>query len=114
MKPIQEDDLSFRSWNPADDEPANRLKDVNLSQVNPATKEEFSCGKFRQFQQGDARTTAERQLSVRDPLEFESRYPSGKLQSASFMDLRPDKKPEFCVASETFAKAKPWTAVKEI
>ena len=112
-KPIQEDDFIVRSWNPADDEP-NRLKDVNLSQIDPATKEEFSCGKFGNFSKAMREQLRNASYPFVIQLEFESRYPSGKLQSASFMDLRPDKKPEFCVASETFAKAKPVDSSKEI
>ncbi|MEK7653696.1 MAG: hypothetical protein AAB345_00235 [Patescibacteria group bacterium] len=100
-KPIQEDDFIVRSWNPSETDP-KRLKDVNISQLDPTTGKEFNCGKFGNFNKAmrEQLQTATYPLVIQ--LEFESRYPSGKLQSASFMDLRPDKKPEYCVASESF------------
>ncbi|TSC83009.1 MAG: hypothetical protein G01um101419_362 [Parcubacteria group bacterium Gr01-1014_19] len=103
-KPLQEDDFIVRSWNPSETDP-KRLKDVNISQIDPATGKEFNCGKFGNFgkQMREQLQTTAYPLVIQ--LEFESRYPSGKLQSASFMELRGDKKPEHCIASESFSKA---------
>ncbi len=99
-KPILEDDFIVRQWIPA---PDGHLKEVVLLQIDPATKEEFVCGKLgsftkkmREFLKNEATYPLVMQI------EFEMRFKSGKIRNARFLRLRDDKTPSECIAPKNY------------
>lgn len=104
-KPISEDDFLVREkvFRPGGKE----LKELVLLQIDPQTGEEFECGKLGSFTAAERAKLAAAAVPLVVQAEFESRYPkSGKIRSARYVRLRTDKKPEDCVAPQSFA-AKP-------
>ncbi len=100
-KPIYEDDFIVRRWLASKTDP-ERMKEVELLQIDPKTGKEFSCGKLGGFS-NDMR---EKLKKIRYPIvmqvNFDGRFASGKLDNARFADIRKDKKPKDCVAPKGF------------
>jgi ATP-dependent DNA ligase len=97
-KPIYEDDFIVRRWIPRKNNPS-MVKEFVLSQIDPETGKEVDCGKC-----GSGLTNAERLEFAHDSLyplvvevRFYDRFASGKLQFASIVRIRDDKKPEECL-----------------
>ncbi|MEK7192359.1 MAG: hypothetical protein AAB646_02505 [Patescibacteria group bacterium] len=105
-KPILEDDFIIRSWIPSEKN-LNLVKEVVLLQVDPVTGREFSCGKFGGFTKKMRTDLAAANYPLVMQIEFEVRFPSGKLCNARLgpMGIRADKKPENCVASVSYPNA---------
>lgn len=104
-KPILEDDFIVRSWRPSPNDPG-KLKDLVLSQIDPATGEEFECGKLGSF---DKQTREFLTNGIQYPfvvqVAFEMRFPkTGKIRNARFLRVRADKPIKQCIAPKSFGK----------
>ena len=101
-KPIYEDDFIVREL--AMNEKDKIVKEVLLCQIDPVTRQEFSCGKFGLFSAEKRNWLATAGLPLVIQLEFEDRSESGKLINARIGEIgfRNDKKPENCIAPKNF------------
>lgn len=97
-KPIYEDDFIVRSWIRDVSKHPSKVKKVLLSQIDPKTGKEFSCGELGSFSNQMRIHLITAKLPLVMQVKFEQRYPSGKLRNARFMRLRYDKKPSDCIA----------------
>ncbi|MBI4992459.1 MAG: hypothetical protein HZB99_04555 [Candidatus Harrisonbacteria bacterium] len=100
-KPIYEDDFVVRSL--VLNDKTGLVKEVCLSQVDPKTGKEFSCGKFGLFTVQMRKELLSAKLPLVIQLKFEGRFKSGKLNDAKLVDFRTDKKPEDCIAPKSYA-----------
>lgn len=100
-KPLREADFIVRNLIPDPGNP-KRIKEITLSQIHPATKQEIDCGKFGLFSEADRARLRTMKRPFVIQLQFEARFPSGKLQSVRFMCFRDDKRPEDCIAPRNF------------
>lgn len=101
-KPYYEDDFVVREPVFSPDNP-QRVKEVELLQIDPKTGKEFSCGKLGSF----TLKTREFLQNCRYPIvmqvKFRMRFGSGKLSEAVFMHIREDKKPSECISPKSFS-----------
>ncbi|MDO8600042.1 MAG: hypothetical protein Q7R73_00270 [bacterium] len=105
-KPLTEGDFIVRSWIPSQKD-SSRFKDVALLQIDPVTGEEFACrryGSFTNAMKKHLMEEAEYPLVIE--FEYDTRFPkSGKLRTAYFKRLRPDKRVSECVAPKSYPNA---------
>lgn len=103
-KPVYEDDFIATAaiFRPSR---LDQVKEVKIAQIDPKTGKMFDCGKFGAFTKKvkDFLKKAEYPMVIQ--LEFELRFPTGKLRHAVFVRFRDDKKPKECVASESYTEA---------
>lgn len=104
-KPLYEDDFIVRTWI-RDLKNQKRLKEVVLTQIDPATRQEFYCGKLGSFNMEMRAKLRKARYPLVMQVIFEGRFPSGAVRNARFDRLRQDKKPRDCVASKSYPKAK--------
>ena len=100
-KPIYEDDFIVRKWFASKTDP-ERLKEVEILQINPKTGKEFSCGKLGGFTNEMRKKLKKARYPIVMQVNFDGRFASGKLDNARFADIRKDKKPKDCVAPKSF------------
>lgn len=105
-KPKREDDFVASDWRRSKKR-KNRIKDVLIGQYDPETKALFDCGYFGNFDEKTRGLLLLKDFPFVIQLQFESRHPSGKLQSARFVCFREDKKAENCIAPKHFEKSTP-------
>lgn len=104
-KPLHEDDFIVRTWI-SDPKDSKRLKEVVLTQIDPATRQEFYCGKLGSFNAEMRAKLRRAKYPLVMQVVFEARFPSGAVRNARFDRLRQDKKPANCLASKSYPKAK--------
>jgi len=100
-KPIMEDDFIVREFVPR---PDSTVKELVLVQIDPATGEEFYCGKLGSFSDNLRRELAGMRYPIVVQARFDTRYPkTGKIRNARFMRVRDDKKTSACVAPRHYS-----------
>jgi len=100
-KPTYEDDFIVRKWFASKTDP-ERLKEVEILQIDPKTGKEFSCGKLGGFTNDMRKKLKKTRYSIVMQVNFDGRFASGKLDNARFADIRKDKKPKDCIAPKSF------------
>ncbi len=102
-KLVQEDDFIVRDWESSKNDSA-RMAKLYLSQIDPNTRQEFSCGAC-----GGGFTNQWRKELANDKLypfvaeiKFFKRFSSGALFSSKFFRIRTDKKIKECIAPKSF------------
>lgn len=106
-KPVFEDDFIVRKWIATPDNP-RRLKEIVISQIDPLTHKEVEYGKHGTFKKSvrnrllDILTDKSNGQVAVVQMEFDKRFPSGKLRNKRFVRIREDKKPEHCVAPQSY------------
>lgn len=82
----------------------DRLKEIVLLQIDPATGKEFNCGKFGLFTNKVREELKTIALPIVVQIKYGRRFPSGKLREAKeFIRIRTDKKLEECFAPKSYA-----------
>lgn len=102
-KPLTEGDFIVRGWIPSKNDAA-RFKEVELLQIDPISGKEFACRRFGSFTNAMKKYLRnEAMYPLVMEFEYDMRFPkSGKLRTAYFRRLRPDKKISECIAPQTY------------
>lgn len=96
-KPLKEDDFIVREKIFVKEGSKKRFKEVELTQIDAKTGEEFYCGKLGSFTKEMKEFLAKAKLPIVMQVQFMSRHASRKLREPRFMRLRDDKKPKECI-----------------
>lgn len=105
-KPLTEGDFIVRGWIPSKKD-LSRFKEVELLQIDPMSGNEFACRRFGSFTNTMKKYfTQEARYPLVMEFEYDMRFPkSGKLRTAYFRRLRPDKRVSECIAPQRYPNA---------